>query len=141
MCGVCKKGYQKTYGNKYCSEECRQINIDSRKTDHYDLSPGTIGAINELKVCVDLMIKGFNVFRCMSPNSPHDLIISKDKELLKVEVTTGTRYINGNIQHSPKNHHDFDVLAIVVFPGDIIYRPDIFAECSKNASNLSYRTR
>ena len=132
MCGVCKKGFVQTYKNKYCSEVCRKININSRITDHYNLSPGTIGALNELKVCADLMIKGYNVFRCVSPNSPHDLIISNDERILRVEVTTGTKHVSGNISHAGKTDRDFDILAIVVFSGEIIYKPDIFSECPQN---------
>ncbi len=49
------------------------------------------GAISELAVAVDLMYRGFEVFRALSPASSCDLIIYRDGKALRVEVKTDRR--------------------------------------------------
>lgn len=45
--------------------------------------------MSELVVAVDLMDKGFAVFRSLSPSCLCDLIAFKDEKSLRVEVRTG----------------------------------------------------
>ena len=50
------------------------------------VSPGDLGACYELFVAADLIQKGFDVFRNLSPNGPTDLVILKQERLLCVQV-------------------------------------------------------
>ncbi len=66
--------------------------------------------MSELLVSVDLMKKGYSVFRSISPACFCDLIAIKEGEIMKVEVRTGytspvsgkqtfPRITKGNITH------------------------------------------
>ncbi len=50
------------------------------------ISSGDIGASYELLVSAELMQRGFDVFRNLSPNGPVDLVVYKDGKLLRVQV-------------------------------------------------------
>ena len=56
---------------KFCNSLCRgeltKIKYRSMN-DRYNLATGTIGTIGELKVSIDLLIKGYEVFRALSPS-------------------------------------------------------------------------
>jgi hypothetical protein len=82
----------------------------------------TIGAIGELKVCVDLLKKGYAVFRSVSPACFCDLVIAKDGRLTTVEVRTGKRNARGELSYPHENRAE--VMAIVL-PDEIIYLPEL----------------
>ncbi len=71
-----------------------------------DISPGDLGASYELFVAAELIQKGFDVFRNLSPNGPSDLVVYKDDILLRVQVKGRAK---GFVPRYPKT---FDVLAI-----------------------------
>lgn len=52
------------------------------------VSTSTTGATHELLVTTDLLKRGFNVYRAISPNAPCDLIVEKDGKLCRLEVRT-----------------------------------------------------
>ena len=56
------------------------------------IAPATTGAIGELRVCADLMERGYEVFRALS-QSRHscDLVAMRGAFMLRIEVRTGTR--------------------------------------------------
>ncbi|MBU2613931.1 hypothetical protein KJ925_05770 [Patescibacteria group bacterium] len=109
---------------KYCSKECRKERARKQYVKvNKKNSSGTVGAINELKVAIDLFSKGYSVFRALSPNSIYDLIILKSNELTRVEVTTGHKFVNGKISYPQKDNSKFDLLAVVIDDGEIIYNP------------------
>lgn len=133
-CIQCNQPYQATTSyQKYCSQGCmhdyhnhtwRGIN----KTNPH-ISSGTTGAISELLVAADLMRKGYNVFRALSQSCPCDLVILKDKQLWRVEVTTGYRSASGKLQHVHKpniNGARYDIVAYAVRASDeIVYDPPL----------------
>lgn len=81
--------------------------------------------MHELAVCVDLMRRGFEVFRCVSPNSRCDLVAINGGNFIKVEVTSGTLSKKGMVSFPPRKLHSFDLLAIVVVGSmKIIYSTD-----------------
>lgn len=45
-----------------------------------------LGAASELRASVHLMEQGFDVYRCVAPTAPFDLVASRDDELFRVEV-------------------------------------------------------
>lgn len=115
---------------KYCSEECYQATNHAK---YSTLNPfkgktyATTGAISELRVAVDLLAKGYDVFRALSPNCPCDLAILKDGKLLRIEVrtahisTSGKLYKTKNKRDDPNNidHYAW------VLPDKVIYEPDL----------------
>ena len=112
-------------GRKYCSLKCKKAAARARwvqqggQRDFYpNLSRVTVGAINELRVATDLLRKGYEVFRALTPNSPCDLAILKKSKLLRIEVRTGYIVPGGRVVTSRKHHAD--VLAIAL-PGSIKY--------------------
>ncbi len=114
---------------KFCSSSCAgksyKLNHNIKSSTH-DLCRGTAGTVQELIVTVDLLKKGFEVFRSVSPSCSCDLAIVKNKQMLRIEVTTG--YVSsksGHICFPKKDFSKFDVLAIVV--NDVIkYQPTTF---------------
>jgi hypothetical protein len=117
-----RKGYQ-----KFCSHRCRNNAQTNLSRFNRDLSTCTVGAIGELQVAVDLLSRGFNVFRALSPACPCDLAILMDDKLIRVEVTTGYVSHNGRLAHPPKDKSKFDILAICTGEG-IVYKPDLIEQ-------------
>lgn len=92
-CIVCEKQcVTNQVSQVLCSDECRTKRY-GRYSSGTNISPGTVGAVSELMVAADLMIKGYSVFRALSPSCFCDLIAIKDSEYRKVEVRTG--YLSG----------------------------------------------
>ena len=67
------------------------------------LSTGTKGALSELLVAADLMAKGYEVFRALSPSCSCDLIANNGKGLLRIECRTGSKNPNTGIYSFAKN--------------------------------------
>ena len=122
-CANCSKNFETYRTNKmFCCKKCNVSFSKYYTGTNYDVPTGTVGAIQELKVSLDLLIKGYHVFRSMSPSCPCDLAILKNKKLLTVEVRTRYRNKLGKVSYPKKNSDNPDIWAIVV--GDkIIYEP------------------
>jgi len=60
--------------------------------DGEPIAPATAGAIGELRVCADLMERGFEVFRALS-QARHscDIVALRNGLMLRIEVRTGTQ--------------------------------------------------
>ena len=113
-----------------CSPLCSSLR---RKALRRELNPttalpsATTGAISELRVGVDLLMRGFEVFRALSPSCSCDLAILREGKLLRVEVRTGTVYrkANGDLTYNQqKLQVRADILA-AVYPDRIIYKPEL----------------
>jgi len=116
----------------YCNRACGNQGVKREYKEanpSLGLSTGTVGALAELLVAVDLMRLGFEVFRAMSPACSCDLSILKDKKLWRVEVKTGYRRVNDKLYYQPskKHPHRAEILAIVVHsdPPVIRYFPEL----------------
>ncbi len=115
---------------KFCSSNCRAMHGKQKFQKNnplLNIPSGTVGAISELKVCVDLMSKGFHVYRAISPCAPCDLAITYQNKLYRVEVTCAYFTNSGKI-YNPKRHHDqtkFDIVALVLKNGNISYEPEL----------------
>ena len=133
LCVVCQKPIPKERKRrhaKYCSDECSK-----QKTRGYyrennpplglKLSTGVVGTINELRVCVDLLLKGYEVFRSVSSMCSCDLAILKDGKLLRLEVKTGYYLTNMKLGKPQIRGQKFDILAIVT-RDKIHYQPEEF---------------
>ncbi len=113
---------------KYCNEQCQKEFIKKKhekfESTTKELGTTKVGAIQEMLVCADLIKKGYDVFRAICSSCPCDIIILKNNQLLRVEVTTG--YItsaNGYVKIPTKDYSKFDILAIVLGNSEIIYDP------------------
>jgi len=91
-CEVCLEDFvAKQAHTKFCSQECKKKREGEKwgRSSDRSISAGTVGAIAEMAVAVDLMEKGYAVFRALSPACLCDLIALKDGVSLRVEVRTG----------------------------------------------------
>lgn len=99
------------------------------------LSSGTVGAAVEMLVCADLIARGFEVYRSVSPHCSGDLIASRNGKYHKIDATLGRLMKNGGISFSKR--HDktrFDIIAAVATDDQrnmakshcIAYYPDDF---------------
>lgn len=110
---------------KYCSHECisenhRRQYRERNKPVFIGIPTGTVGTINELRVSVDLLTRGYHVFRSLSPSCTCDLVIVVDRRAFRIEVTTGHRTRDGKLQYPRHNNVRYDALAVVL-PDVIVY--------------------
>lgn len=91
------------------------------------LASSTTGAVSELTVACDLLKRGYEVFRAVSPSCSCDLAILKDNKLVRVEVRTAQRnQVTGNVLYPNPDRNRFDVLALVLLAdNEIIYIPEL----------------
>jgi len=133
VCGECGEKFTWRRNKKYCCAKCMRAANASRlaAVPGHGLSPATLGAAHELVVCVDLMRKGFSVYRSVSPSAPFDLVAARGVDLKRVEVTTGSIYYNDaeeratfrTYHNKHGQEHKYDILAIVTHDGAITYSP------------------
>lgn len=130
FCLNCNKQILKFKGlRKYCNDICKKEFINKKhekfESKTKELGKTKVGAIQEMLVCADLIKRGYDVFRAICSSCPCDIIILKDNKSLRVEVTTG--YItsaNGYIKIPTKDYSKFDIIAIVLGNGKIVYDPE-----------------
>lgn len=102
---------------KTCSRECaveRQYTTGKELCRPYNLSTGKIGAVQELSVAADLLLRGYDVFRAVSPSSSCDIVILHKKKLYRVEVKTGHYGRSGELYYPKGDSSKYDFLAVVI---------------------------
>ncbi len=110
-CENCSNTYKPTCRKqRFCCEKCSRTHALSPHAGR--LPHGTIGAIGELEVAADLLSKGYQVFRALSPCCSCDLAVIKNGRLTRVEVTTGYISNCGTLTYPTKVADKFDILAI-----------------------------
>jgi len=90
-CKQCGKAFLTHPSYKFCSQKC---SVDWRNnaytnTNLTQIPSSTVGAIAEIIVSAELMKRGFEVYRAMSPASYSDLIAISGDNIYKIEVRTG----------------------------------------------------
>ncbi len=129
ICAHCGTEFKTNYSHQiHCSKKCRKDRqhkmwANGKLAPHLKLSAGTVGAISELRVGADLMTRGFEVFRSLSPNASCDLAILRGGRLLRIEVRTAYRLISGKAMCSSRKHRA-DILAMCL-ADCIIYEPPL----------------
>ena len=118
VCKWCGNPFKPRPNKIYCSAACTYKRYKTQHGKRYDLPTGTVGTLSELMVSTDLLIKGYEVFRAVSPACSCDLAVLKNHELKTIQVRTGYLDRKGQVKASKKGIHD--VIAIVVH-GDKIY--------------------
>lgn len=112
--------------SKYCSARCRKKWVKEGKPHVFigELPTGTVGAISELLVAIDLLSKGYEVFRALSQACSVDLAILFNKQLFTIEVRTSTKNKDGKISINPLKTSRADIGALVC-NGEIVYVPPL----------------
>lgn len=117
--------------HKYCSEVCaaetkrkntvKRLDAESRARkiipSTFDaLTPGARGAVSELIASAYFMAKGCHVFRSLSPHCPYDIVVEENGVLLRCEVKSAVRNLNGTLSPSSLkgiSWSEIDLLALV----------------------------
>ncbi len=126
-CGSSLSG--KNSGARFCSRKCIAKNYQKRNpflVSGYDIPTGSVGAVAELRVSAELLIKGYEVFRAVSSSCSCDLAVLKGGKLLRIEVRTGYLNTTSNKRYTnkPKDSSRYDVLA-VMYPDGLEFIPEI----------------
>jgi hypothetical protein len=112
-----RKGNSNTARIKYCSKSCRRayrLKVYGRQGS-FNLPTGTIGAMAELAAAQDLLKRGYEVYRALSPSCSGDLLAEKQGKTFKLEVRTAYRHsISKKIFCSFKSVRS-QVVALVLF--------------------------
>ena len=88
-------------------------------------SMADLGAASEMIVIADLLLRGFSVFRSMSPACKCDLLAMDSRNHFKIEVKTATRNSRGFLRFGTPSKNRFDFLALVLLDSKtVVYRPD-----------------
>ena len=119
QCEFCHQPFQTNRKfQRYCMRRCQRAVYDEKNRmpsigRDAHLPTGTVGALSEYRVVVDLMLKGYHVFRACSPHAPCDLVVFRDGQPpISIEVQTAYRRENGSIYApTPSAANVFDVLA------------------------------
>lgn len=131
-CPICHNAVPEARAKRrayFCSKACHKENVRRRWAEQNPtegLPSGTVGAISELAVAVDLMEKGYEVFRALSPSSTCDLAILAETRLLRIEVRTGSLTTVGKLSFPWQEERDqgrHDILAVRLKTGAITYIP------------------
>ena len=114
---------------RYCSDSCRREYNSHRFRlpslgQELEIPASTVGALNELRAAVDLMARGYHVFRALSPSCECDLIATSNGQSLRIEVRTAYRGPNGKLHCRTIKSNKADILAAVM-PNEIVYLPEL----------------
>ena len=130
ICYRCKVTFSTKIKNQiFCTKDCQiKTNRVFTKKDGIKIPTGTTGAISEFFASNDLLKKGYDVYRALSPSCFCDLIVHKNGDIKKVEVKTGYMRvvtpdsINKTPVHYPKHtNYFYDVIAVVVNGEEVFY--------------------
>jgi hypothetical protein len=140
MSKTCKECGEPVVGRShnalFCCGECKRTwdlaaKVGKNSRPKLPTCPATTGAIAELVVCADLLKRGFEVFRAVSPACSCDLVALRDGQLQRIEVKTGFDYVRKDggvtMQHSPSRPGNVSDRLVVVERqhGRITYHPPL----------------
>lgn len=144
MAGECKDcGATLTGGRKdrcFCDKDCassyqkKQWRALNPKSPLGQLATGTVAEVNEMRVAIDLLSRGYEVYRAAFQGMPCDLMVRQSgaentEDFYRIEVTTGTFTPKGTLAHPARDTTKFDVLAVVATEASgatkIVYKPEL----------------
>ncbi len=125
-CQICGEIFQAYIDRqKFCSEKCSRKEKYKRhrliNPERLPFASGTVGAIKELQVSVDLMRKGYHVFRALSAHCPCDLMAFKNEKIFKIEVKTGTKLQSGKVHWDKTGVKSLDIWAVYYGKNELSY--------------------
>jgi hypothetical protein len=113
-CRSCGKSFTgRDYRTVFCSRVCR-LGRRKRVGASVGLSNGTIGTVSELIASVDLLEKGWTVFRSLSPNGFADIVACKGAITLRLEVRTGAKLDSGRLTFPADRAPNTDGFVVIV---------------------------
>lgn len=131
-CAICGKPIYKAVTahysrRRYCSQTCQTAATRKPQESswHNQLCAGTVGAVGELVTAADLLQRGYEVFRSVSPAATCDLLISRNGHILRIEVRTGRRMARGDIAWPKANPLRADHTAVVIDGSEVQYFPEL----------------
>ena len=122
---------------RYCSPGCRIQVERAARPGRPGRIPGmptqTTGAVSEMAAAIDLLKRGYEVFRALSSACSCDLIALGPAGALRIEVRTGSRSPATGVLIFPRNGKKrgrgedvLDHYAVVVgYGAEIIYVPEL----------------
>jgi hypothetical protein len=119
-CTHCKESFEPRWKHqKYCSPVCSQLYWKERsgRSLNAGLPSGTVGTIAEMMVASDLFLRGYSVFRALSPHCFCDLIAHRGSSSLRVEVRTGYVSTTDNVYFPTLRHGVIDCYAVYINNG------------------------
>ena len=128
-CQRCGKTFETRLSHQVnCNSNCRlKLYKDTLPSlsKKFGISGQNVGALNELRVAADLLMKGFNVYRSVSSAASCDLLVFRnDGPILRVEVKTGYDRQNKIYRSPTSSKNIFDIVAIAT-ADTIYYVPDL----------------
>lgn len=118
-CNKCGIQFQPKYSHqKLCSDKCRKENKIPRLGRV--IGTGNLGAAIECIVSADLLLKGWNVFRSISPNCFCDLVAIRDDVIMMIEVRSAGYGTNGSLCFSKHVHSERVTHFAVCVPGESV---------------------
>jgi len=131
-CAHCGKPMARR-NKKFCDAACsrawhsKKWHENNPKTAASQLAVGTIGSMNLMRVQLDLVQRGYLVYRATFESQPFELVTMVAGLSMgfgkRVKVTTGHRAPNGALTHRKFDDPTIDVLAVVT-PEAIYYEPE-----------------
>lgn len=96
------------------------------RTPMSHLNASEIGAWAEMVAASDLLRRGYQVFRAVSPSAPCDFVVVIENRCCRVEVKTAHRKKRGGLMFAQKDFDasKHDVLALVTPDGHVTYIPE-----------------
>lgn len=88
-------------------------------------TPSAIGTMSELSAAVDLMNRGFDVYRALCPNAKCDLVAVRGDLMLRIEVKCTKVRDSRVVGRSPNKKSTVDHVALVLRDGSVFYRPEL----------------
>lgn len=141
VCGFCGDVFEAAHSlRRYCRRECQLQASKCRNGAatpmlNIQASGTTVGAIAELKVVVELLAAGYDVYRASSPACPCDLVVIKQGCVLRIEVTSvvGNLYKEPTMPARKNSYSHWDIVAVYVRSTDeILYFPALPAFPNKS---------
>lgn len=120
-CKGCGKEFLSTHQHKrFCRTTCRSDHNNYKNNykspwKALGIASATVGAMHELKVAYDLLLKGYEVFRAQSPSCSCDLLILDKGKPKRIEVRTGN-YLNSGVLTYPEKKdgsNKYEIMAVV----------------------------
>lgn len=108
----------------HCYKEAQRQRYQSLNPSRFGLRPNTAGTISELRVVIDLLQKGYQIFRAVDTGAKCDLAIVKNALLKLVEVKSAHYRPDGKVMFGKPVNNEFDYLALCL-PDQIIYQPPL----------------
>lgn len=132
--GICAQCAKAIYGGrkdrKFCDKVCagewakRKWREANPKSPLAAFATGAVAEANEMRVAIDLLSRGYEVFRSAFPAQSCDMLVRFADTTMRIEVTSGNYTGSGTLVHPERDPTKYDVMAVVA-NGKITYKPDL----------------